>query len=302
MTSIELGTISSKPRHAISYIMKVVRSRISRWIAFHDRLHTYHLRIIKKQPDLTCRICGSASKFFVFMRGVKYFRCSKCHMVQSSYHSGKDLYLNVYKDKVPASSARSGGRELFFVEWSTRLLNLNNPRILIFAPGCTPTFKILSERGADVYAADISDGLPYSDRFIHLRKDKLPDIEFDIITMVEIIEHFDNPVGEFRTLSKHLAPNGIIAGTTDFYQGGAIWNNKYLIPKDHISYFHHDSLSHLCDLLGLECVLFEMEWSRKDKAIQNRRAFVIYRKDSAIARDAIYEYRQTCSILPLEHA
>jgi len=223
-------------------------------------------------------------------------------MVQSSYHSGKDLYLNVYKDKVETASARSGGRELFFVEWGARLLNLGNPRILIFAPGSTPTFEILSQRGADVYAADISDGLPHSDRFIHLRKDKLPDIEFDIITMVEIIEHFDNPVGEFRTLSKYLAPNGIIAGTSDFYQGGAIWNNRYLFPKDHISYFHHDSLSCLCDLLRLKCVVFEMEWSRKDKAIRNRRAFVIYREDSVVATKAIHGYRQTCSILPIERA
>jgi len=281
-------------------IVTAMRSRVGRWIAYHDRLHTYYLRIRKTQLDLTCSICGSPSKFFVFMRGVKYFRCSKCHMVQSSYYSGKDLYPNVYKDKVPTSSARSGGRELFFVEWGARLLNLNNPRILIFAPGSTPTFKILSQRGADVYAADISDGLPYSDRFIHLRKDKLPDIEFDIITMVEIIEHFDNPVGEFRTLSKYLAPNGIIAGTSDFYQGGAIWNNRYLFPKDHISYFHHDSLSCLCDLLRLKCVVFEMEWSRKDKAIRNRRAFVIYREDSVVATKAIHGYRQTCSILPIE--
>ena len=236
------------------------------------------------------------------MRGIKYFRCSKCHLVQSSYYAGKDLYLHVYKDKVQTTSARSGARELFFVEWGARLLNLNNPRILIFAPASTPTFKILSERGADVYAADISDGLPYSDRFIHLRKDKLPDIEFDIITMVEIIEHFDNPVGEFRTLSKYLAPNGIIAGTTDFHQGGTIWNNKYLFPKDHVSYFHHDSLSHLCDLLGLKCVLFEMEWSRRGKLIRNRRAFVIHREDSVVAAKAIHSYRQTYFILPIEHA
>jgi hypothetical protein len=201
MIRLELVAIR-KLRHTIGYILTAVRRRIGRLIASYDRLHTYYLRIIKKQPDLICSICGSASKFFVFMRGVKYFRCSECHMVQSSYHSGKDLYLNVYKDKVHTASSRSGGRELFFVEWGARLLNLNNPRILIFAPGSTPTFKTLSERGADVYAADISDGLPYSDRFINLRKDKLPDIEFDIITMVEIIEHFDNPVGEFKTLSK----------------------------------------------------------------------------------------------------
>jgi hypothetical protein len=115
------------------------------------------------------------------MRGVEYFRCSNCNLVQSSYYRGKDLYLNVYKDKVNTASARSGGRELFFVEWGSRLLKLNNPRILIFAPASTPTFQILSQRGADVYAADIADGLPYSDRFVHLRKDKLPDMEFDII-------------------------------------------------------------------------------------------------------------------------
>jgi len=299
MTRIELDTIS-KLRHAQGYIMRMVRSRAGRLIASHERLYTYYLKIIKKEPDLMCCICGSQSKFIMFMRGVKYFRCSKCKLVQSSYYRSKDLYCNVYKSKVHTSSARSGCRELFFVEWGSRLLNLDTPRILIFAPGSTPTFKILSEQGADVYAADISDGLPYSDRFIHLRKDKLPDIEFDIITMVEIIEHFDNPVGEFRMLSKHLAPEGIIAGTTDFYQGGAIWNNIYLFPKDHISYFHHDSLSYLCDLLGLNCTLFKMEWSCKNKAIRNRRAFVIYRKDSIIARDAIDRYRQTCSILPIE--
>jgi len=301
MTCIKLGTIH-KLRHAMGRIVTAMRSRVGRLIASHDRLHTYYLRIRKKQPDLTCRVCGSTSKFFAFMRGVKYFTCSQCHMVQSSYHSGKDLYLDVYKDKIHTASASSGSRELFFLEWGARLLNLDNPRILIFAPGSTPTFEILSQRGADVYAADISDGLPYSDRFIHLCKDKLPDIEFDIITMVEIIEHFDNPVGEFRTLSKHLAPDGIIAGTTDFYQGGAIWNNKYLMPKDHLSYFHHDSLSYLCDLLGLKCVLFEMDWSRKNEAIRNRRAFIIYWEDSVVAAKAIYRYRQTCPILPIKHA
>lgn len=299
MTRIELGIIS-KLRHDICHIVKAVCSRVGSLIASLDRLTTYYLKIVKTHPDLTCSICGSPSEFFMFMRGVKYFRCSKCNLVQSSHYRGKDLYHNVYKDKVHTSSARSGCRELFFVEWGAQLLNLNNPRILIFAPGSTPTFKILSEQGMNVYAADISDGLPYSDRFIHLRKDKLPDKEFDIITMVEIIEHFDNPVGEFRRLSKHLSPDGIIAGTTDFYQGGAIWNNIYLYPKDHISYFHHDSLAHLCDLLGLKCVLFEMEWSRQKKAIRNRRAFVIYNKDSAVARDAIQRYRQNCSILPIE--
>lgn len=45
--------------------------------------------------------------------------------------------------------------------------------------------------------------------------------------------------------------------------------------SEHNPYFHHDSLSYLCDLLGLKCVLFEMEWSRKVKAVRNRRAFVI---------------------------
>lgn len=230
MTSIKLGTIR-KLRYAIGRILTVIINQIGRWVAPYDRLNTCYLRIRRTQPDLTCSICGSVSKFFVSMRGVRYFRCSKCHMVQSSYHTGRDLYLDVYKDKVHTASASSGSRELFFIEWGTQLLNLNNPRTLIFAPGSTPTFKILSEQGADVYAADISDGLPYSDRFIHLRRDKLPDTEFDIITMVEIIEHFDDPVGEFRTLSKYLAPNGIIAGTTDFYQGGSIRNSKYLVPK-----------------------------------------------------------------------
>lgn len=299
MTRIELIAIR-KLRHTIGYMLTALRRRLGGLLASHDRLYTYYLKIIKTQPDLTCRICGAPSKFFMFMRGVKYFRCSKCHLVQSSYYSGRDLYVHVYKDKVHTASARSGYRELFFVEWGAQLLNLNSPRILIFAPGSTPTFKILSERGADVYAADISDGLPYSDRFIHLRKRKLPDVKFDIITMVEIIEHLDDPVGEFRRLSKYMAPDGMIAGTTDFHQGGALWNNRYLFPKDHISYFHRDSLCYLCDLLGLRCVLFEMEWSRRKKDIQNRRAFVIYRKNSVIVRDAIDRYRQACPILPIE--
>lgn len=275
-----------------------------RWVFNHapSRCVTILMKISGLKKDRVCKICGAKSMFFAWRRGAAYFKCMQCSFMESTFHEGKDFYEEVYKNAINTAAKNSGGRELFFVEWCTEILGFSNPRILIFAPGSTPTFEILSERGADVYAADISDGLPYSDRFIHLRKSKMPEVKFDIITAVEVIEHFDNPKNELEFLRKHLAQDGIIAGTTDFYQGGPIWNTIYLDPKDHISYFHRDSLFLLCSQLGMECALFEMEWSRRNRSVRNRRAFFIYGKGSKPVQEALACQQRDCPILPIRKA
>lgn len=292
-----------KDRYKDTALGRVVKWSLG-WGSNHapNRCATFMMKVGRLHKDHACKICGSKSRFFAWIRGTAYFKCMECSFVQSSFHEGEDLYEDVYKNSVHTQSGTSGGRELFFVEWCTEIFELNNPRILIFAPGSTSTFKILSERGADVYAADISNGLPYSDRFIHLRKSKMPDIRFNIITAVEVIEHFDKPADEFRFLRKYLAQDGVIAGTTDFYQGGPIWNTTYLDPKDHISYFHRDSLFRLCDQLGLECALFEMEWSHRDQSLQNRRAFFVYDKRSKVVREALTRQQRECPVLPVQRA
>gem|GEM_PF-1997310 len=267
-----------------------------------NRCVTFMIKASRLYKDRVCKICGAKSTFFAWRRGAAYFKCMQCSFIESTFHEGKDFYEEVYKNAIHTASKTSGGRELFFVEWCTEILGFSNPRILVFAPGSTLTFEILSERGADVYAADISDGLPYSDRFIHLRKSKMPEVKFDIITAVEVIEHFDNPHSEFEFLHNHLAQDGIIAGTTDFYQGRPIWNTIYLDPKDHISYFHRDSLFRLCSQLGMECALFEMEWSRRNRSVQNRRAFFIYNKGSKVVHEAIARQQRDCPILPIQRA
>lgn len=273
---------------------------IYKWLGYHhvgDRLATILLKLTREEQDHVCKICGSRSKFLMLKDGATYFKCVKCSLVQSPYYDEQDLYEVLYKNSVHRNTGRG---ELFLVEYCNRILGFDNPKVLLLAPGRSPTFEKLRRRGVDVYAADIADGLPYSERFVHLRRNTLPDVQFDIITAVEVIEHHDQPVGEFSNLIRHLSRDGVIAVTTDLYHGGIPWNEDYVTARcGHLLYFHHDSLIQLCELLGLECVLFEEEWSRASKKRKNKRVVFLYRKTSDAVRTALAFQHRTCPILSI---
>lgn len=227
-----------------------------------------------------CKVCSSVTSPFQIAYGKFWYRCPNCDYLQSEVK--KVLLKSLEKGEGFRAGTGVGGggyREY----WIANLLRkeLGTSRVLLYGTGNTPTFKKLYDEGVDVWGCDLSIDLVsarrknYGERFFHV--DKFPDLQFDAIVAVEVFEHLLAPVRTLEVLSRHLNPEGVIAGTTDFYEGGDISSHIYLKSSLHIAYWSKKSfgmaaysIERFVSLFKLECPgsvypdeKFGLLWPRK---------------------------------------
>src|SRR5262249_26890404 len=87
---------------------------------------------------------------------------------------------------------------------------------------------------------------------------------FDVMVMLDVIEHLPDPLDMLRLLGRHLAPGGIIVVTTgDFASllarlSGRRW--RLMTPPQHLWFFTPDSLSRMARSAGLDCEQVDHPW------------------------------------------
>jgi predicted SAM-dependent methyltransferase len=168
-----------------------------------------------------------------------------------------------------------GKREAELVMLTAELRNLSKDApVLIYGMGRNDTLQRLTEAGyTNAWASDISDDLPYDDRFINVAKQ--PDffedrrLRFDVVVAVEVWEHFDRHdinrsfSGQFDLLS----PTGTLIGTTalwsaerevpgygaqdEFGLGQLEWWD-FIHPVDHTSFYREANISGVARRFGME--------------------------------------------------
>jgi 2-polyprenyl-3-methyl-5-hydroxy-6-metoxy-1,4-benzoquinol methylase len=95
----------------------------------------------------------------------------------------------------------------------------------------------------------------------------MPDGWFDAITMWDVVEHFDDPVGEVRAAAAKLKPGGLLFLSTPNIGAlvaklmGPRW--AFMTPPEHIGFFSRATLQ---TLLG-RCGFLETDWSTRGKWI-----------------------------------
>jgi len=87
---------------------------------------------------------------------------------------------------------------------------------------------------------------------------------FDVVVMLDVIEHLPDPDGMLRLLSRHLEPGGIMVITTgDFGSlvarlAGRYW--RLMTPPQHLWFFTGASLSRMARSADLDCEYLDHPW------------------------------------------
>jgi len=138
-------------------------------------------------------------------------------------HLLKDLMLRGYLEErfaVLDFGAGFGGLSI-----STKLL-MPHCRI-IGIEACENQRHVLQQQGFEVYPS----------------LDDLPDIKFDLIFMIEVLEHIPNPVSLLSRISRHLSPRGSLLLTTPT---GRLKNGDWgtgFGTESHLHFFSETSLA-----------------------------------------------------------
>jgi SAM-dependent methyltransferase len=245
-------------------------------------------------PPLTpaCRCCGSAD---VTLWGQKpgrikpvtfsYFLCRTCgfrfvepvtppDVYNDDYYNGvgADPYVDYVGEMAPGSPRELEYRDLERLLARFRLPVENDVRWLDYGCGTGTLLRYFDSRqistaggkatvhveGCDVgsFAARlIQDGYRIHG---YDSLEQVPPGSFDVISLIEVIEHIPEPATTLALLSRLLKPGGLLILTTgNLSSPAARWGGlsyRYLIPEIHISLFSPGSLSALYRAQGLEPV------------------------------------------------
>lgn len=141
-------------------------------------------------------------------------------------------------------------------------------RLLDFGCGAGGFLKFLRERGTlagrplDLTGHDVgsyAEMLRDRDGFRILGLDDLarePDARYDIISLVEVIEHLPAPLEPMQLVARLLKPGGLLLLTTGNLESSAArragLSYRYCAPEIHVSLFNPRALSALYRRVGLE--------------------------------------------------
>lgn len=243
-------------------------------------------------PHAICRSCGSTD---VELRGRKlgnfiqrefeFYACATCGLLFVEPFAGFEIYNDAYyRGAGPDPSVdyeseyrdwRRTDRGLEFTDFA-RLAEeffAEHPPSgpiawLDFGCGAGGFLKFLRERrtirgqslqltGHDV--GSYAERLARDDGFRILDLDALarePDAQFDVISLIEVIEHLPAPTDVIATISRLLKPGGLLLLTTGNLDAPIPRRHgieyRYCVPEIHVSLFSPRSLAHLYRRCGLE--------------------------------------------------
>lgn len=248
-------------------------------------------------PQLLCPLCGG---HMIYRYTIKRFRpefdivrCSHCglekqsvlpqidQMYDEDYYNGRSEYS--YKDE------RKNEKYEAYV-WRARL-----KRIAEFVPapadfldvGCAYGGLALEARAAGYSAKglDISKHAVAEarKRGLDAKQGRItdhlfPSGSFDVVTMIEVIEHLEDPVSAIESLSRIIRPNGLLVVQTANFAGQQAVKEKdsyhYYLPG-HLFYFSRSNLTELLHRHGFSRVVFfpGVEFGLLPKILKSRGSF-----------------------------
>lgn len=194
------------------------------------------------------------------------YRCSRCQFMQC--HDMTDV-LEFYESLVDPGYEVGRDQRLLQADQLVRTIaarstNMSKPlRLLDIGAGSGILVQAAQERGIDAEGVEPSEWLSVAagSHGCRVHKGVLPhpDVQgpYDIVTLIDVIEHVEDPAGLLKVASAELASDGLIAIVTPDassvaakLMGWRWWHYRIA----HIGYFNPANLAMLCSRVGLESV------------------------------------------------
>jgi len=195
-------------------------------------------------------------------------RCNKCGLVYTSPRvSGKTLenYYNQLMD--PEYEREAEGRMTAFrrILQQVDKLSVDRGRLLDVGASTGLFMNLARNMGWEVYGIEPSEwAVQYAlDNYqlsIHhgvYSKDIFRDRQFDLVTLLDVIEHVDDPLGLCKNIYDVVSPNGILCIVTpniDSIAFRLLKRRWWHVRVAHIHFFSPGTLSRLLDMAGFKII------------------------------------------------
>jgi cyclopropane fatty-acyl-phospholipid synthase-like methyltransferase len=208
-----------------------------------------------------CPICSGNMQIFkevdIDLRWkIQYHYCQNCGLIHSFDHPFFDTVL--YEDHFFENVDR-GWRERddeIFALFDRHFRKVKSLRVLDIGSGKNYFVSRLVQAGYNAYGVDPYSEPVYAKDHFFGDLNSLPYSSFDVIVLLEVVEHFISPIEEFERLMKYLNPNGKIFISTvirrDRSQSSTDW---YINPcYGHVTIWSMKALFNIFSKFGFKSV------------------------------------------------
>jgi SAM-dependent methyltransferase len=239
------------------------------------------LGTVGDKTDRACPICFGAMMYLMEKRGLfvqnsfQLLQCSRCNFISvvNPITDLSEIYNEAYYEGRGADPLVDYAFELEHPEQTVRIFEwrgilkavrhhygpeLDGVRWLDYGSGAGGLVRFLRGRNIEAYGFDVGGfGDQARARGVqNLTPFELTDLRnsFDVISLIEVLEHIHDPVPFLQSVGQLLRPGGLLfltTGNADPHRHSfASWG--YVIPEVHISYFSPGSLGQALDRAGYQ--------------------------------------------------
>lgn len=243
---------------------------------------------VSEKYKKTCIVCHASQKLMFQYRGYYYYRCPSCSLVSTYPLPNSATIINHYRGKFKEGNYQllnkySKEYRRIYMGFIKILENgLKSQAFTTFKGlkvldmGCfTGEFlKLLQEKGADVYGIELQEEavkiatkkLPGRVFKVDVSHEALPDMKYDVITLLGVIEHVTDPIKLLKKSTDLLKKEGILMIQTPNSNSyfakimGKLW--PPYSPVEHIHLFSKESLRFTLVKLGFTNITSRTHWKR----------------------------------------